>query len=177
MNTETPVACSLDAGQLQERIAAINEVGARSLTSHTVEGNRHSLRFQKNRKTRRQLEAIVAAEADCCSFLDLSLRDEGEDLVLSIAAPDHAKEIAEQLAQSFESETVSRSSGGISRSGILLGAGGLALAVCCVAGPILFGIAIGATFGSVLDAAAAVLVAAGVAVVLHRRRRAKSACC
>jgi hypothetical protein len=105
MNTETPVACSLNAGQLQERIAAISEVGARSLTSHTTESNRHILRFRGSRKTRRQLEAIVAAEADCCSFLDLSLRDDGEDLVLSIAAPDHAKELGDQLAQSFESAT------------------------------------------------------------------------
>lgn len=103
MNTETAVACSLDAGQLQERLAAINEIGARSLTSRTVEGNRNLLRFRRSRKTRRQLEAIVAAEAHCCSFLDLSLRDEGEDIVLSISAPSHAKEIGDQLADSFES--------------------------------------------------------------------------
>lgn len=103
MNAETPVACSLDAGQLKKRLAAIDEVGARSLTSRTVEGNRHLLRFRRSRKTRRQLEAIVAAEADCCSFLELWLREDGENLVLSISAPDHAKQIGDQLAQSFGS--------------------------------------------------------------------------
>jgi hypothetical protein len=175
MNTETPVACSLDAGQLEDRLTAIEEVGARGLTSHTVEDGHHVLRFRRSRKARRQLEAIVAAEADCCSFLDLSLRDDGKDLVLSIAAPEHARELGDQLAHSFGGDTTI-SPAGISRRGLLLGAGGLALAICCLVAPVLFGIAIGATFGSVLDAAA-VLVAAGVAVVLHRRRRAKRACC
>jgi hypothetical protein len=177
MNAEMPVACSLDAGQLEERLTAIREVGARSLTFHAVEGSRHTLRFRGSRKTRRQLEEIVAAEADCCSFLDLSLHDDGGDLVLSIAAPEHAKELGDQLAHSFESDTASSPHSGISRGGVLLGAGGLALAVCCIAAPVVLGVAVGATLGSVLDAAAVVLVAAGVAVVLRRRRKAKNACC
>jgi hypothetical protein len=177
MNAETPLACSLDAGQLEERLAAIDAVGARSLTSHAVEGSRHILRFQGSRKTRRQLEEIVAAEADCCSFLELSLRADGEDLLLSIAAPEHAKELGDQLANSFENGMPSAPRAGISSSGLLLGAGGVALAVCCIAVPVVLGVAIGATFGIVLDAAAVVLVATGVAVVLHLRRRAKNACC
>jgi hypothetical protein len=177
MDAETPVACALDAGQLKERLAAIEEVGARGLTSRTVEGNRHILRFRGSRKTRRQLEAIIAGEADCCSFLDLSLRKDGKDLVLSIAAPEHAKELGDQLADSFESDITNSPPARISRAGILLGAGGLALGVCCLAVPVVFGIAIGAALGRWLDAAAALIVAAGVAVVLHHRRRAKKACC
>ena len=101
MNAETPLACSLDTSQLEERLAAIREVGAHSLTAHTIEGNRHILRFRGSRKTRRRLEEIVAGEARCCSFLDLSLHDEGKDLVLSIAAPEDAKELGDRLANSF----------------------------------------------------------------------------
>ncbi len=101
MNAETPLACSLDPGRLEERLATIREVGAQSLTSHAVEGNRHILRFRGSRKARRQLEEIVAAESKCCSFLDLTLSEEPGDLVLSIAAPDDAQPLAEQLAKAF----------------------------------------------------------------------------
>ena len=63
------------------------------------------------------------------------------------------------------------------RSGALIGAAGLVLAMCCVAAPVLFGVAVGATLGGALDIAAAVLVAVGVAIVVHRRRAAKGKRC
>lgn len=101
MTKEAPVACSLGAGALKRRLAAIDEVGARGLTSHAVEGNRHILRFRASPRTRRQLEEIVAGEAACCSFLDLSLSDDRDDLVLSIIAPEPARAIADELAAAF----------------------------------------------------------------------------
>jgi hypothetical protein len=60
---------------------------------------------------------------------------------------------------------------------MLIGAGGLALAACCIAGPAIFGLAVGAALGGVMDAGAAILVAVGVAVVLRRRRVAKGKRC
>ena len=50
---------------------------------------------------RRQLEEIVAAESECCPFLELALAEEGDELVLSIAAPENAQEIADELAEAF----------------------------------------------------------------------------
>lgn len=64
-----------------------------------------------------------------------------------------------------------------SRTGMLIGAGGLALMACCIVGPAIFGLAIGAALGGALDAGAAILLAVGVAVVLHRRRIAKGKRC
>ena len=63
------------------------------------------------------------------------------------------------------------------RTGALIGIGGLALAMCCIAAPAILEMAIGATIGNALDASAAVLVAIGVAIVLHRRRTAKGKRC
>jgi hypothetical protein len=63
------------------------------------------------------------------------------------------------------------------RSGVLIGVGGLALAVCCIAVPVLFGVVLGAAIGNALDIGAAVLIAVGVAIVLHRRRAAKGKRC
>ncbi len=101
MTKDKPIACSLGAGELEQRLAAIAEIGAESLVSHEVEGDRHLLRFRADANTRRRLEGIVAAEAECCSFLDLSLGEDGDELVLSIAAPEDGRAIADGLAKAF----------------------------------------------------------------------------
>jgi hypothetical protein len=176
MRNETPVACSLGAGELEQRLAAIAETGASSLISRDIEGDRHLLRFRASGTTRQQLEDIIAAEAECCSFLDLSLSEQRDELVLSITGPKDAQAVADELAYAFGR---TRAGGGAAggRMGALIGAGGLALAVCCIAAPAILGVAIGATLGSVLDIGAAVLVAVAVAFVLHRRRAAKGRRC
>lgn len=97
----TPIACSLGGGELEQRLAAIAKIGADSLISHKLEEGRHRLRFRAGPATQKQLEEIVAAEEKCCSFLDLSLAEEGEDLVLSIAAPRDAQAFANHLAGAF----------------------------------------------------------------------------
>jgi hypothetical protein len=101
MTEDKPVACSLGAVELEQRLAAIAEVGAEGLISRDLEGERHLLRFRSNAATRQRLEAIVAAEAECCSFLDLSLKEEEGELVLSIAAPRAGQSVADELAEAF----------------------------------------------------------------------------
>lgn len=101
MTEDKPVACSLGTGDLEQRLAAVAEIGADSLISRNIEGDRHLLRFHADADTRQRLEAIVAAEAECCAFLDLSLREEGGELVLSIAAPKDARAVADELAGAF----------------------------------------------------------------------------
>lgn len=101
MTDDTSIACSLGAGELEQRLAAIAEIGADNLISCDVEGGRHLLRFRPDAATRSRLEEIVAAEEKCCAFLDLSLTGAGEDLVLSIAAPEDGQTIADSLAAAF----------------------------------------------------------------------------
>ena len=100
MSEERPVACSLGAAELEQRAATIGAVGA-SLTSHGVEDGHHSLRFRATPQTRRHLKEIVAAEAECCPFLDLSLTEEDSELILSIAAPEAGQATADGLAAAF----------------------------------------------------------------------------
>jgi hypothetical protein len=97
----TQIACSLGADDLQRRLAAIAELGAGSLIAREADGGRHLLRFRADPETRRRLEAIAAAEVECCSFLELSLRQRGGELVLSIAAPRGGQPIADELAAAF----------------------------------------------------------------------------
>jgi hypothetical protein len=101
MTEKTPIACSLSAGELQERLAAAAEIGAASLIDRQSDGERHVLRFRADPPTRARLEAIVTAEARCCSFLDLSLSEAGGVLVLLIAASQGGEATAEGLAAAF----------------------------------------------------------------------------
>jgi hypothetical protein len=95
------VVCSLEAGDLEERLAKIGAIGAEALLSRSAENGRHLLRFRADPEIRRQLEEIVAAEAQCCAFLDLSLQEEDGRLVLSIAAPEPGQPTADALATAF----------------------------------------------------------------------------
>jgi hypothetical protein len=101
MSEGDPIACSLGTSELGQRLAEIAEVGAGSLIDRSVEGDRHRLRFRADAPTRRRLEEIVAAEAECCSFLDLSLEEQGGDLVLSIGAAGGGQPVADELAAAF----------------------------------------------------------------------------
>jgi hypothetical protein len=66
-----------------------------------MHGESHVLRFRRDPATRRRLRDIIAAEADCCAFLDLSLREHEGELVMSIAAPQEARALADGLADAF----------------------------------------------------------------------------
>jgi hypothetical protein len=101
MTDGSPIACSLGSGDLQRRLGEIAKLGSKRLVAHEVEGGRHLLRFRESAQTRRRLEAIIAAESECCSFLDLSLTEDDGELLLSITAPEDAQPIADQLAAAF----------------------------------------------------------------------------
>lgn len=85
---DLPMACTLGAGDLEQRLAEIAKLGSERLISHDADGDRQLLRFRSDADTRQRLEQIVAAESECCSFLDLALSEEDGGLLLSIAAPD-----------------------------------------------------------------------------------------
>lgn len=82
-----PIACSLQGGELERRLEEIAALGAESLLEHARDGDRHRLRFRSDPETRRRLEALVAAEAECCPFLGLSLEAGGPEIVLTALAP------------------------------------------------------------------------------------------
>lgn len=101
MSNEKPIACSLGADDLGRRLEEISAVGAASLIAREDEGGRHILRFHSDAETRRRLEAIVAAEAECCSFLNLELTERVGELVLTLTAADAGRPVADELAAAF----------------------------------------------------------------------------
>jgi hypothetical protein len=102
MSEELPLACSLETTALEQRLADIAELGGVSLLGSSVERDRRVLRFRADADTARRLRDVVAAEAECCSFLELELSEEEGALVLSIAAPADAGDVAAGLAAAFE---------------------------------------------------------------------------
>ena len=101
MNPDTPIACSLSADELPSRLAEMSAIGADALSSVGADG---TLRFRADAPTRERLEAIIAAESRCCSFLSFDLREDAGELALTIVAPDGAQPIAADLAAAFAAE-------------------------------------------------------------------------
>jgi hypothetical protein len=95
---DLPIACSLDAAALERRLAEIRAVGRDAFLGAERDG---ALRFRGSPDTRKRLEAIVAAEAECCAFLTLDLREANGELRLTISAPEDAEAIATDLASAF----------------------------------------------------------------------------
>ena len=101
MTRDTPIACSLSADELPKRLAEINAIGREALLGATPGG---ALRFRADEPTRARLEAIIAAESQCCSFLRFELAEQSGELVLSVGAPEGAEPIAEDLVNAFAAD-------------------------------------------------------------------------
>lgn len=101
MTEELPIVCSLGADDLAARLDVIAAIGAENLISRNTDGDTQLLRFRRGNAVRRSLEEVIAAEARCCAFLDLEIREEAGALVLVIDAPAEAAPVAAGLAAAF----------------------------------------------------------------------------
>jgi hypothetical protein len=95
------IACSLGAGDQRRRLDEIAALGRDSLTAAESRDGSHVLRFRDDEETRRRLAEIVAAEAECCPFLDLDLQERDGELVLTLTAPEDGQAFADELAAAF----------------------------------------------------------------------------
>jgi hypothetical protein len=98
---ELPIVCSLRADDLRRRLDEIAALGAERLKGQAADGDARVLRFHSDPDTRRRLEEIVAAEARCCPFLDLSVYEAEGDLILRLAAPAEGAPVVAELARAF----------------------------------------------------------------------------
>ena len=104
MNSDIPIVCSLDADQLEQRLAEIGAVGADFLRNVQSFPGEAILRFAAGEETRERLEAIVAAEARCCAFMSFDLDDEPGAIVMRISAPGGAELVLDDLVGAFRGE-------------------------------------------------------------------------
>jgi hypothetical protein len=98
MSKPPPIACSLSATDLAERGKQLRALGADGLVSASEEPGRAVLSFRPDAEIRERLAVIVAAESECCAFLDFRLEHGPDASVLTITAPNGGAEVVRELA-------------------------------------------------------------------------------
>jgi hypothetical protein len=98
--TDLPIACFLDAAGLRARESELARLGHSLISVSRRDRAPVVLRFTADEETRNRLDRIIAAEAECCPFLEMKVR-EGETLELSIDGPDDAAPVIAGLVSAI----------------------------------------------------------------------------
>jgi hypothetical protein len=101
MPADLPIACSLNATDLSARLEEMAAIGRAGLLDTAISDGRATLRFAADADVRERLAAVVAAEAECCAFLELRLSGSQDELTLTIGSPAGAEPIVEDLVSAF----------------------------------------------------------------------------
>jgi hypothetical protein len=104
MSDELPIACSLTAAELPKRLAEMAALGREALVDVRTESRRAELRFADAAGVRQRVEAIVAAESECCAFLTMRVSDAPDSVVLAISAPEDAELVLHELVAAFRAD-------------------------------------------------------------------------
>jgi hypothetical protein len=94
---DQPIACSLPAADFQLRKQDAAQIAREALRSREPLAGGTRLTFAASGDTERNLRELIAAEADCCSFLRFELDRDGETLLLDVTGPDDAQPIIAEL--------------------------------------------------------------------------------
>ena len=94
---DRPIACSLPPADLAERRALIDRIARDTLLAReAIEGGAR-LRFAAGPGTELSLRNLIAAEAECCSFLRMELSHDGDELKLDVTGPEEAQPIIAEM--------------------------------------------------------------------------------
>jgi hypothetical protein len=128
--SENPIACTLSVGDYRERLAQIAELARDALRSYEREGLVLRLRYAATAADR--VRDMVRRERECCAFLTFKLREEGEEIVVAISAPEEARVAAEAMFDQFITPTQA-SIPGPARVALGCACAAFACAAACVA--------------------------------------------
>jgi hypothetical protein len=98
-SSETPIACTLSVGDYRERLTQIAELARGALRSYEKDGLVLHLRYDAAAADR--VKEMVRRERDCCAFLTFDLREEGEEIAVTVSAPEEARIAAETMFAQF----------------------------------------------------------------------------
>jgi hypothetical protein len=88
------IACSLTAAEYRDRAADANDLARDALRDRRPIAGGVRLTFDAG--ARERLESLIAAEAACCPFLTMALREVAGRLVLEVTGPETAAPIIEE---------------------------------------------------------------------------------
>jgi hypothetical protein len=95
--TDLPIACTLTPDGMTARLALIEALAADGLLHRTPTDTGLRLRLRDTPEIEQRTRALVAAESECCAFLDFELRREDGELVLDIAGPADARPVIDMF--------------------------------------------------------------------------------
>jgi hypothetical protein len=83
---DLPIACTLDAGDGSQRLARWRALSARGAPTVRREPGALVVAYPGARGVREELEALAAAERQCCAFAEWQVKPEGEHVVLRVSS-------------------------------------------------------------------------------------------
>ncbi len=101
MTAGPPIACTLDAAERPRRERDIRRLGRDALMSVDRNDRTVTLRFRPETGVRERVEAIAAAEGDCCAFLSFEVSAGPEAITLTIDAPAGGEPMMNELTSMF----------------------------------------------------------------------------
>ena len=104
MSADVPIACSLNATELSTRLADMAALGRAALVDVRTSPASAELRFAAGEGVRRRVEAIVAAESECCAFLTMRIGDGADVVGLRIEAPPGAELVLDEMVAAFHGQ-------------------------------------------------------------------------
>ncbi len=105
---DRPIACTLQGGWYQERLAWIADLARDGLRSHTRQDLTLELRYAPEVAIR--VQEMVRKEQECCAFLLFDLAETNDDVRLTITAPERARDVATELFDAFIARSVASDS-------------------------------------------------------------------
>lgn len=99
-NTAPPIACTLDTRSFKSRLAWISALNARALTASQRRDLVLTLEYR--REASDDVRELVRGEQACCAFLDFGLAERSDRLILTITAPEAARDAADMLFEQFD---------------------------------------------------------------------------
>jgi hypothetical protein len=94
-----PIACTLAPGDLRVRLDSIQALTHEALMGYTRDGLTLALRYAPG--TIERVRAMVAGEQKCCAFLNFDVRQQSDALLVTITAPENARDAADELFAQF----------------------------------------------------------------------------
>jgi hypothetical protein len=94
-----PIACTLTPGDLRERLGLIRALTTEALLGSNRDGLVLTLRYAPEAVGR--VRAMVASEQHCCAFLNFDVREQPDAVHVTITAPEHARDAADELFEHF----------------------------------------------------------------------------
>jgi len=96
MECTNPNGCTLDSGEMVQRVNAWREVSSRAIT-RKVDSTKITSEYPPEPRLVQQLKDLIAAEAVCCSFLKFDLREERHRTVVELEFPEDARALVESV--------------------------------------------------------------------------------